>query len=291
VPLIFLERAPLLFNVIKNLSRRGMRGMWRLTKLLERVGYFDGKVVRYEISHGYLVYVPIYLDVHWDRKDLLHYEHDMIETLVRASSAADSPLTIVDCGADVGLISIKLASRLVRVEKIVAFEPSQEAFPILEKNLRGLPFKCEALPMAVSNFTGQGALLSPNYDASPHARFLSPVSEGGFPVATIDSLSLHPSALLIKIDVEGGEIDVVRGGINTIKSAQSVIISVEGHPKVFARTKIDPICVLQEIASVRPFGFTVAETGQSNLDLSRPFFEQVPDPTEIYNIICVSGSS
>jgi len=261
-----------------------------LTKLLEHRGYFAGKVVRHEISHGYSVYVPIYRPERWDREDLLHYEHDLIDTLVRVASASDS-LTIVDCGADLGLVSIKLASRLGTVVKIVAFEPSQEAFPILEKNLRGLPFQCEAFQMAVSDFTGQGALMSPNYDASHHARYLAPVAQGGFPVATIDSLSLEPANLLIKIDVEGGETGVVRGGIHTIKSARSVVISVEAHPKVFARTSIDPICVLQEIAAIRPFRFTVSETGQSDLDLSVPFFEQVPNKTEIYNIVGVSHLS
>ena len=284
---VFLDRPPRLFTLTKNLSRRGIRGAGRLTKLLQRLGYFGGKVVRHEISSGYSVYVPIYRPERWDREDLLHYEHDLINTLVRAASASDS-LTIVDCGADLGLISIKLASRLGTVTKIVAFEPSQEAFPILEKNLRGLPFQCEAFQMAVSDFVGRGALISPNYDASHHARYLAPVSVGGFPVATIDSLSLSAANLLIKIDVEGGEIGVIRGGISTIKSAQSVVISVEAHPKVFARTGIEPTSVLQQIAKIRPFGFTVSETGQRNLDLSTPFFEQVPDKTEIYNIVGAS---
>ena len=145
--------------------------------------------------------------------------------------------------------------------------------------------------MAVSEFTGCGALISPNYDGSHHARYLAQVPQGGFPVTTIDSLSMDAVDLLIKIDVEGGEIGVIRGAINTIKLAQSVVLSVEAHPKVFGRTGVDPIRVLKEIAAIRPFRFTVAEDGKSDLDLSKPFFAQVPDKTEIYNIVGVSVGS
>jgi FkbM family methyltransferase len=286
--LIFLDRPPLLFKWLKSLSRQGTRGTWRTTKLLERLGYFNGKVVRYEIEDRYSIYVPIYRPERWDHQDLLHYEHGLVETLVRTASASDSPLTIIDCGADLGLISILLAARLRRVSKIIAFEPSNEAFPILQKNLSGLPFKCEAFQAAVSDFTGQGELKTPDYDSSHHARFLSPVSKGGFPVTTVDSLSLDVTDVLVKIDVEGGEIGVVRGAARTIAAAGMAIISVEAHPKVFARTNLDPILVLREIAAVRPFRFTIAETGQSDLDLSKPFFEQVHNKAEIYNIV---GSS
>ena len=282
--LLFLDHAPLLFSIVKRIRRRGIRGAWRLTKLLENHGYFRGKIVRYEISKGFPIYVPIYRPERWDRIDLLTYEHNLIETLVHTASARNSPLTIIDCGADLGLISILLGARLGRVAKIVAFEPSAEAFPILRKNLSGLPFKCEAFQTAVCNFTGQGELKNPDYDTSHHARYLAQVSTGGFPVTTVDSFSLGNTDVLIKIDVEGGEIGVIRGALRTIAAAETAVISVEAHPKVFARTGIDPILVLREIAAVRPCRFTVAETGQSNLDLSRPFFEQLPD-IEIYNIV------
>lgn len=286
--LAYLEKSPLWFATLKHLMRSRIRGTVRATRLLERCGCFANKAVRVEVERGFPIYVPIYRPERWDRRDLLEYEHDLMETLVQVASASDSPLTIIDCGADIGLTSVVLAARIRRVSEIVAFEPSDEAFPILQRNLSGLPFRCVALQSAVSDFTGSGKLVNPEYDISHHARYLAPTATGGFPVTTVDSLSLSPRNLLIKIDVEGGEIGVVRGAARTIELAKSVIVTIEAHPKVFARTGIDPIRVLGELAAIRPFRFVVSEDRQAEIDLSRPFFEQMPDKEQIYNVVAIA---
>jgi len=286
--LSYLEHAPLWFTMLKSLSRTRLRGVTRTTRLLERCGCFGHKAVRVEIERGFSIYVPIYRPEHWDRQDLLKYESDFMDTLVQAASLSTSPLTIIDCGADIGLTSIVLSARIPTVSEVIAFEPSNEAFPVLKKNLFALPFRCRALQAAVSDFSGEGKLMSPAYDASHHARYLAPCSNGGFPVSTIDSLSLSSRDLLIKIDVEGEEIRVVRGAVRTIREADSVIVTVEAHPKVFARTGVDSIRVLNELAAIRPFDFTLSEDRGFRLDLSRPFFEQVKDKEQIYNVVATA---
>lgn len=286
--LAYLEKSPFWFATLKRLTRSRIRGVTRTTRVLERFGCFANKAVCFEIARGFPIYVPMYRPEHWDRRDLLEYERDLIETLVEAAAAGDSPLTIIDCGADIGLTSVMLAARMRRVSEVIAFEPSSEAFPVLQKNLSGLHIRCEARQSAASDFTGWGKLMSPEYDGSHHARFLAPSSDGGFPVTTIDSLRLSSRDLLIKIDVEGGEIGVVRGATRTVRSADSVIVTVEAHPKVFARTGIDPILVLGELAAIRPFDFILAEDRRVELDLARPFFEQVADKEEIYNVVATA---
>lgn len=270
------------------MMRQNIRGGWRLLTLLDRLGYLNGKVVRYEVKDGYCVFVPIFRPERWDRADLQEYERDLIATFVEAASDCTGPLTIIDCGADIGLISVLLAAHLKRVSKVVAFEPSDGAFPVLQKTLAELPFETEAFPVAVSDFSGHGELRSPPYDQSHHARYLIQIAQGGFPVTTVDALSLQATNVLLKIDVEGGEMGVVRGASRTLAGADKAIVSIEAHPKVFGRTRVDPIGVLRELAAIRPFRFTVAETGESDLDLNRPFFEQQPNEETIYNVV---GSS
>jgi len=284
----FHNHQPLLYAVAKGMMRHKIRGGWRLFNLLAGIGYLKGKIIKYELSEGYCVFVPIYRSERWDRVDLLTYEQDLIATLVNAALACTGPITIVDCGADIGLISVLLAAQLRTVSKVVAFEPSDEAFPVLQKTLTELPFETEALQVGLSDFTGQGELRSPPYDGSQHARYLVQVPEGGFLVTTVDALSLKAVNLLLKIDVEGGEIGVIRGASRTLGEADKAIISVEAHPKVFGRTGVDPIVILREIAAIRPFQFTVAETGKADIDLTRPFFEQLPKDGTIYNIVCSS---
>ena len=90
--LVFLDHPPLLFSIVKRFGRRGIRGACRLTRLLENRGYFRGKIVRYEISEGFPIWVPIYRPERWDRFDLSTYEHNLIETLVQAASARNLTL-------------------------------------------------------------------------------------------------------------------------------------------------------------------------------------------------------
>ncbi len=284
-----LDRSPFLFRVAKGMVRRNLPGGWKLFTALDRVGYLNNKLVKYPVNQNYSVFVPIYSQDRWDGLDLLNYEHRVISALVEAASKCVGDLTIVDCGANIGLISVFLAARLHAAVRLVAFEPNEALFPILRQNLAELPFSAEAIHMAVSDLNGRGELRSPSYDSSDEARYVVQVSEGGFPVTTVDDQRLETPNLLIKIDVEGGEIAVIRGAARSIAQAHTAILSIEAHPKVFERTGIDPITILQAIAALRPFQFTVAETGDSITDLSRPFFQQQPNDGTVYNIICVSG--
>lgn len=287
--LIFLDRPPLLFTIDKLLMRHRIRGAWRLFEFLKRRGYFDRKVIRYEIGRGISVHVPIFRpERRWDRFDLLRYEVELIDMLADEAASIDAPLTIIDCGADLGLVSMLLTVRIPRVSRVIAFEPSEEEVPLLRKNFAGLPVASEVIQAAVSDYTGWGELRRPKYDAYNQARYVEAASSGSFEVLTLDTLDLPPQDLLIKIDVEGGEQAVVRGARKTIAEAPRVIVATEAHPLVAARTGIDPMSVLRELRAIRPFRFTVCETGQSDLDLSRPFFEQLPEKFYNCNVVAVS---
>ena len=287
--LIFLDRPPLLFRIDKFMMRHRIRGAYRLFDVLKKNRYFDRKVIRYEIERGIVVHVPIFRpERRWDRFDLMHYELELIGRLVAEASRSNGPLTIIDCGADLGLVSMLLTARLKRVSRVLAFEPSEDEIPLLRENFAGLPVANEVFQAAVSDYAGRGVLRSPAYDGYNQARYVEHADNGGFDVVTLDSLELAAEDLLIKIDVEGGEQAVIRGAKNTIAKAKRVIVATEAHPLVAARTGIDPISVLQELAAIRPFRFTVCETGQSNLDLARPFFEQLPERFYNCNVVAVS---
>jgi FkbM family methyltransferase len=287
--LIFLDRPPLLFTIDKFMMRHRIRGAYRLFEILKKRRYFDRKVIRYEIERGIVVHVPIFRpERRWDRFDLMHYEPELIGMLTTEARASDAPLTIIDCGADLGLVSMLLTARLMRVSRVIAFEPSEDEIPLLRKNLAGLPIQSDVVQAGVSDCAGQGVLRRPAYDGYNQARYVEHANNGGFEIVTLDSIEVPAEDLLIKIDVEGGEQAVVRGAKKTIAKSPRVIVATEAHPLVAARTGIDPISVLQELAAIRPFRFTVCETGQSNLDLSRPFFEQLPEKFYNCNVVAVS---
>jgi len=216
-------------------------------------------------------------------EDLVRYESALINLFCsRISGMTDAVL--FDCGADIGIFSSAICTRSGALSNIVAFEPNGDAFPWLEKNMAALPVSAQACHNAVADFVGKGKLESPGYDQDYTARFLVQ-GDGPVTVTTIDTFRNFGRNVAIKIDVEGGEIDVLRGAEETIRSARAVVIAIEAHPQVAGRTGLDPVVCLRFLESIRSFQFSVAETGE-NVSTDRPILK--PGQTEVHNIVCAT---
>jgi FkbM family methyltransferase len=282
---IVLQRKPLMFTALKALCRSPLRGGDRLFAIAERMNLLRG-LLRCSIDERHAVYVPIAR--RWDLRDLLEYESELVSAIADKARALPGEITLIDCGADIGLLSVLLLSKIDRITKVIAFEPNDDSHAILQKTLAEQPCESSALRRAVSDFSGFGELKSPDYDSDDEARYLSPVEFGGFPVSTVDdSLIERPPYCILKIDVEGGELPALMGARACIEAAKGVIVAVEAHPKVAARTGIDPNQVLRFLGTLWPFEFAVAELPDLQLHIAQPFFEQV-EPTMTYNVVCSS---
>jgi FkbM family methyltransferase len=128
--------------------------------------------------------------------------------------------------------------------------------------LSHLQVSSHAITKAVSCFKGNGRLEFPDYDRSDHARYLVP-GDGPLEVVTIDSFGVRSGNVAIKIDVEGGELDVLKGAAQTISSARACLVTVEANPRATRRTKRDPVECLRYLRSLRPFRFVIPETGET----------------------------
>lgn len=282
------DREPLLFHVAKLLERKNIRGSTRFLKSLDRIGVL-ARPVDYRIGDSLRILVPIARNG-YDHYDIEHYETEFLDALRTAIQQIPASFTLIDCGADIGIISIKLLAICPSITRTVAFEPNYEAYPWLKHNLDRLKIPARAIHAAVADFEGKGRLVAPEEKWTPgmetnHTQyFLEPIPDGPIDVTTIDSLGCPASeSLAIKLDLEGGELAALRGASRTISSAPNVVVAIEAHPAVAARTGIDPAECLRFLASLRPFLFAVSETGQT-LDPSRPVFEQIA-PTQVYNIL------
>ena len=217
-------------------------------------------------------------------EDVVQYESALISLFCsRISPMRDAVL--FDCGADIGIFSSSICAHSGAISNILAFEPNGDAFPWLKKNMAALPVPAQALEYAVANFVGTGKLESPGYDRDYTARFLVQ-GDGPISVTTIDAFRNFGRSIAIKVDVEGGEIDVLRGASETIRSARMAVIAIEAHPQVASRTGIDPVECLRFLESIRPFQFSVAETGE-NVSTDRPILKV--DQKEVRNIVCAAN--
>jgi len=223
------------------------------------------------------------------------YEREAIETMAHAIERMPSAPVLVDVGADTGVYSRLLLSRTRRIERLVALEPNPKTYRVLEANLAGLATPCTLLNAAAGEQSGLGTLEAPDYDDAERAMFVRPGPAGNVRLVTVDALlGAQPGCLALKIDVEGAELDVIKGAAESIAAAPRFVVQFEAHALVAKRTGVDPIECLRYIDAIRPVTWAVFEESEARrfggLTLERGFFAQLPD-YPIYDIVVESGSA
>jgi FkbM family methyltransferase len=280
-------KPPWSFRLATYLNRRGLRGGYRLLDTAAALGWLDG-LVRYELSRDVAILVPLARrENRWTREDVESYEWRPVALFCERLAALDAPVRLVDCGADIGLFSARVAARVPGLIEVLAFEPNPEAFEVLERNVALFGRPARARRAALGSFSGRGVLQSPERDRSAHAWFVvqAPAGSGDFDVLRIDDLALpREAALGLKIDVEGDELEVLRGARSTLSEVPHFVLAFEAHREVCRRTGLDPCEALRWLAGMRPVDFVVSERRDLALDAARPFFEQVDAPP-ICNLI------
>jgi FkbM family methyltransferase len=269
---------PVLLQAARALCRHQIRGGHFAVRQLQNFGMLD-VIAEYDLD-GTKFSVPLYR-IPWDHLDVRDYEADFIAAFCAAVQSLQD-VQLFDCGADIGIFSVRLCSGLKNIARIVAFEPNKEVHDFLRLNLARLAVPFIVTSSAVSNQSGRGRLESPGYNPSDHARFLV-MGRGDLQVETLDAYGVRGSNVAIKIDVEGGELAVLQGAAESIKAADACVVALEAHPTVTSRTGRDPIECLRFLDSLRPFQFTIAETGEHPSLADRIIRD---DQTEIWNIVC-----
>jgi FkbM family methyltransferase len=261
-----VTRAPLFLRFAKTMTRWRIRGGSRLVGIFGKLGMLN-VVAQYQLGRGVSFSVPLFrADTCWDQRDIEDYESRLIHSFCRLLEPMFA-VVLFDCGADIGTFSALVCSQSSRVARVIAFEPNPDVAGFMKRNLSQLQIPSKAITKAVGSFKGRGRLEVPDYDSSDHARFLAP-GDGPLDVITVDSIGVRGGDVAIKIDVEGGELDVLKGAAETIASARKCVITVEANPRVAMRTKRDPVECLRFLQSLRPFSFVIAETEESPLTSS-----------------------
>jgi FkbM family methyltransferase len=160
-------------------------------------------------------------------------EHETMELFARLIAPAD---TVIEIGGHIGYISLYFSHLVGSQGKVVVFEPGMNNLPYTRANLSGkanvlLVEKAAAdftgtAPFYVENYTGQNNSLLSDY-----APFEENLRNAGLQTAIrksvvevecvkLDEFLAHSVAdapSLIKIDVEGAEIIVLKGMADTLR--------------------------------------------------------------------------
>jgi FkbM family methyltransferase len=160
---------------------------------------------------------------------------------------------VFDIGANVGAYTLVFASWVGSQGRVYAFEPAPEAGAGLRTHvhLNQLHDRVEVSDVAMSSGVGRAPFgLHPSGGASSlQIGNVDRVRVIDVPVETLDHFcdarQLRPD--VIKIDVEGAELDVLRGGRGTL-ARPGVVVFVEFHPAVWAASGIGRIDIERELA-------------------------------------------
>jgi FkbM family methyltransferase len=146
--------------------------------------------------------------------------------------------TCVDVGGNLGYYSLLMASFVGPTGRVITFEPVQENLAVLKENiavngLRNVEFVNSALgsqPGVMSLIRSEAGSVSATPSIRGYAVEGAQVSIE-VPVNTLDAFleekGWRPS--VIKIDVEGAELEVLRGAVNTLRVARpAVLLEVHG---------------------------------------------------------------
>jgi FkbM family methyltransferase len=135
--------------------------------------------------------------------------------------------TFLDIGANIGLMSSIASKQVGERGKVFAVEANPKTQEILQHNLAlNQCQNVEIFPLALGETQGTATLFE-NWNVNRGgASLLSQDGESGVevPVDTIDFLFQNDQIDLIKIDVEGFELEVLKGGIELLKKQQPVLI-------------------------------------------------------------------
>ncbi len=154
-----------------------------------------------------------------------HKEMDTIGNVLR------KPSVCLDIGANYGLYSYFL-SKLNHENKIIAFEPISSSFWVLKKTLSHFRLKnVHPVKIALDSERKKGKMVIPqNTTGLAYVSNTKPArSSDLIETVEIDTLDNAVKTLdlkkidFIKCDVEGKELDVLRGGKNTIKKLKPII--------------------------------------------------------------------
>jgi FkbM family methyltransferase len=141
-------------------------------------------------------------------------EYQLIRTLLREGDH------VLDVGANVGHYTLAFSLLVGACGRVFALEPFPDTFSLLAANVRLFPFENVTLfNLAASDASRLVPMVVPTSDGSPDY-YTARISKEGqgktiFSCA-LDGLDLPEGIRLVKIDVEGHELSVLRGMTNLL---------------------------------------------------------------------------
>ena len=164
--------------------------------------------------------------------------------------------TVVDLGANIGLASLYFAGHYPTC-RLLAVEPNPPTYEILSRNLKGLVEAGRARTLRAAVWGSEKALVADPAQASDHySAFATREAAGsedggatmqGLPINTILADSGFERVDLLKVDIEGAEVELFKGDTDWLKTVGA--IAIEFHHDSRRECRFDEL--------MRAYGFGI----------------------------------
>jgi FkbM family methyltransferase len=151
------------------------------------------------------------------------YEPETTEALADLVEGGD---TVLDVGANIGYVTLLVADRVGPAGSVLAVEPEPTNYRLLSESVRRNGFDWVDLRrVALSDAPGRGSLNVHPSNKGKHSLLGNGTGTSvAVDVTTLDELDV-PDVDLVKVDVEGAEPAVIRGGRDTLRDARPIVVT------------------------------------------------------------------
>lgn len=188
-------------TVTRAFERLGIRGAPTILRQLAKLPSNRHRIANVRLHSGQLIWFPAY-DHYWCRALWAGatYEAD-VEWAFRALGAGR---TLIDCGANIGYWSVRAPE--FGFTRVIAVEANEELLPILRQNVTQVDGT--VYHAAVHSTSGKSMFLDVGLGHAPAS-----LGEAGMPVTSIclNDIARDFASPVVKLDVEGAEIEAIKG--------------------------------------------------------------------------------
>jgi FkbM family methyltransferase len=182
------------------------------------------------------------------------YERELMKLTLNLIAANEFSL-FIDVGANYGPFSLAAAHswRQTALRKVVAFEPDERPFAALTQSIAANHFEpvMTVVNSAVGDRTGEIDLFLSERSSASNRTFAVQNSDLRFkgttqvPAVTLDQYfsdeRWNDLSLVLKIDVEGNELRVLRGATKMLSQARRFVLIFEYYPLAMTESGLDSV--------------------------------------------------
>ncbi len=268
-------KAPLVFIYkfgLRTFGGLGLQKIWPLGLIRD---WLSDVVRTYDrptsvVFHGQKIFLDpndnLELSV-WGDKHVISHDIEIIKNILKPGD------TVVDVGANIGLMTLFMANAVGETGQVFAFEPAPDNVVLLQKNVEANGYKnITIVPAAVSDHSGKLKLFLSDFNPGDH-RIYNPEEKtkdwaknnavydklvsGKRKVIDVPVISLdeffkdHQKPIsFVKMDVQGAEGGVLKGMIGILEKNKNIKIMTEFWPaglKMFGVSSEEFLTMLEDL--------------------------------------------